>query len=130
MAVTIGGTTGITIPATATNQSGAVAWGRLNGVGGSTINASYNIASISRTGVGTYTVSFTNALADANYAVVISTSGDGTNAGNIVIPFNASMTTTNATTAPTSSGFVFSMANQTTSSTARDGQYISFAVFR
>jgi hypothetical protein len=108
----------------------AKSWVRFNGVSSVSIAASYNVSSITRTGTGTYTYSFSNALTDANYAVVASSSGDGSNAGNIIIPFNASMTTTNSTTAPTSSGFVFSTANQTTSSTARDGQYISIVVLR
>lgn len=34
-----------------------------------TINASYNVSSVTRTGTGTSTINFTNALIDANYAV-------------------------------------------------------------
>jgi len=80
MAVTISGTSGITIPATASNQSGAVAWANFNGTnssGSSTIRASYNISSITATGTGSYTVTFTNALVDANYCVVASLSSGG-----------------------------------------------------
>ena len=46
------------------------AWVNFNGMSGSvSIRTSYNISSVTRTGTGVYTVSFTNALADANYSM-------------------------------------------------------------
>ena len=49
-------------------QGSAKAWVNFNGANGS-IRASYNVSSVSRTATGQYTINFTNAFADANYAV-------------------------------------------------------------
>jgi hypothetical protein len=52
-------------------QSGLCkAWVNFNGTGTVAIRASYNVSSITDNGVGDYTVSFTTAMADANYSVV------------------------------------------------------------
>jgi hypothetical protein len=45
------------------------AWVNFNGSGVVAIRASYNVSSITDNGTGDYTVNFTTALADANYAV-------------------------------------------------------------
>lgn len=50
----------------------AKAWVNFNGTGTVAIRASGNVASITDGGTGTYTVNFTNALADANYSAVVS----------------------------------------------------------
>ena len=47
----------------------AKAWVNFNGTGTVAIRASYNVSSITDNGVGDYTVNFTTALADANYAI-------------------------------------------------------------
>jgi hypothetical protein len=73
-ATTIGGTT-------------AQAWGSYAFVGvGSvpTVRKSYNITSITRNSTGNYTFTFTNALADANYAVSITGNQNATaNSGSL-----------------------------------------------
>lgn len=46
----------------------AKAWVNFNGTGVVAIRAQYNVSSITDNGVGDYTVNFTSALADANYA--------------------------------------------------------------
>ena len=46
----------------------AKAWVNFNGTGTVAIRASYNVLSITDNGVGDYTINFTNALPDANYA--------------------------------------------------------------
>ena len=52
-------------------MSGAAkAWVNFNGTGTVAIRASFNVTSITDNGTGDYTVNFTNALEDANYAVV------------------------------------------------------------
>lgn len=52
-------------------MSGAAkAWVNFNGTGTVAIRASFNVTSITDNGTGDYTVNFTNAMADANYAVV------------------------------------------------------------
>jgi hypothetical protein len=57
-------------------QGCAKAWVTFNGTTTpGTINASYNVSSVSRDSTGVYTVSFTNALSDANYSVCMSSTG-------------------------------------------------------
>jgi hypothetical protein len=79
------GGTGLTAPGTSGNiltsngtawTSGvstgiAKAWVNFNGTGTVAIRASYNVSSITDNGTGDYTVNFTNALPDANYATNI-----------------------------------------------------------
>lgn len=56
----------------------ALAWVNFNGTGANlsnqTIRASFNVSSVFKNGTGSYTVNFTNALSDANYAANISSS--------------------------------------------------------
>jgi hypothetical protein len=47
----------------------AKAWVNFNGTGTVAIRAQFNVSSITDNGTGDYTVNFTSALADANYAV-------------------------------------------------------------
>jgi len=54
------------------------AWVNFNGTSTVAIRASFNVTSITDNGTGDYTVNFTNALPDANYAVAITASA-GTN---------------------------------------------------
>ena len=48
----------------------AKAWVNFNGTGVVAIRASFNVSSITDSGVGSYGVNFTNALSDANYSAV------------------------------------------------------------
>jgi hypothetical protein len=73
------------------NAQGAKAWVNFNGTGTVAIRASYNVSSITDNGTGDYTVNFTTALADANYAVELSS---GINAsGGLNAFFSGSFTT-------------------------------------
>jgi hypothetical protein len=45
------------------------AWVNFNGVSGATIRASGNVSSVARNGTGDYTVNFTTAMPDADYAM-------------------------------------------------------------
>lgn len=47
----------------------AKAWVNFNGTGTVAIRASFNVTSITDNGTGDYTVNFTTAMSDANYAV-------------------------------------------------------------
>jgi hypothetical protein len=49
----------------------AKAWVNFNGTGTVAIKASGNVSSITDNGVGDYTINFTNAMVDANYAVAL-----------------------------------------------------------
>ena len=52
------------------------AWVNFNGTGTVAIRASYNVSSITDNGVGDYTVNFTTALADQNYATQFTVRND------------------------------------------------------
>ncbi len=60
------------------------AWVNFNGTGTVAIRASGNVSSITDNGTGDYTINFTNAMPDANYALTGS-SGDGANANQMLI---------------------------------------------
>lgn len=51
------------------------AWVNFDGSGVVAIRAQFNVSSITDNGTGDYTVNFTNALADANYSFVATSSG-------------------------------------------------------
>jgi hypothetical protein len=57
----------------------ARAWVNFNGTGTVAIRASGNVSSITDNGTGDYTVNFTTAMADANYAVVANGGSASTN---------------------------------------------------
>ena len=63
---------------------GVRAWVNFNGTGTPAIRASGNVSSITDNGTGDYTVNFTTALADANYAA--SVTGDIDGVGDFAIP--------------------------------------------
>jgi hypothetical protein len=72
---------------TATNATGDApiyacrAWVKFDGVTGPTTRGSGNVSSVTRTATGKYTINFTTAMPDANYAVQVTPSPD-TNAYN------------------------------------------------
>ena len=53
------------------------AWVNFNGTGTPAIRAAYNVTSITDNGTGDYTLNFTTALPDANYAVAGSLTRSG-----------------------------------------------------
>ncbi len=56
------------VPSETVINGSAKAWVNFNGTGTVAIRASFNVSSITDGGVGIYTINFTNALADTNYA--------------------------------------------------------------
>jgi len=96
------------------------AWVNFVGSSGS-INASFNVSSVTRNGTGDYTLNFTSSLADANYSGVI-TSG------------NASQSGAYAANAPwaaaTSSAFRIGITTVTTTPQLVDAPVVNVAVFR
>lgn len=100
---------------------GCRAWVNFNGTGTVAIRASGNVTSITDNGTGNYTVNFTNAMPDANYATVGITEGTtGTNTTNLSV-------FTDVTSQTTASVRVTSINN---SNTAVDRSCISVSVFR
>jgi hypothetical protein len=57
----------------------AKAWVSFNGNGSTSIRASYNVSSVTYNSAGNYTVNFTNAFADTNYAPASCGSSYGAN---------------------------------------------------
>ena len=57
------------------NSNTCRAWVNFNGTGTIAINADFNVTSLTDNGTGDYTVTFTNAMPDANYAVTGSSIG-------------------------------------------------------
>lgn len=57
------------VPVGTVVDGSAKAWVNFNGTGTVAIRASFNVSSITDNGAGDYTLNFTSALADANYAV-------------------------------------------------------------
>jgi len=74
------------------------AWVNFNGTGTVSIRASGNVSSITDNGTGNYTVNFTTALADANYAVC-SHAGNTTALSGIYIVSGGEFSATPTTTA-------------------------------
>ena len=59
------------VPTNTVVDGSAKAWVNFNGTGTVAIRASFNVSSITDNGVGDYTVNFTNAMSNADYAALI-----------------------------------------------------------
>jgi len=95
---------------------GCRAWVNFNGTGTVAIRASGNVTSITDNGVGTYTVNFTTAMTDANYAPITNSAAVGS--VNFQTPLAGTVTTTS---------FDLYTSNGTT---ATDSSIVVAAVFR
>ncbi len=82
-------------PVTLTGQYAAKAWVNFNGTGTVAIRESGNVSSITDNGTGDYTVNFTTALTDANYAALSTIEADSVPDRRYMAPlkFNARTTT-------------------------------------
>ena len=74
---------------------GCRAWVNFNGTGTVAIRASGNVTSITDNGTGAYTVNFTNAFPDANYAAV-AFAGNGSTAQTTGTSYSGAAPTTSA----------------------------------
>jgi len=82
-----GGVT-ITNSAPAVTAGEAKAWVTFGGGSGNTagtVYASYNVSSVTQSSTGNYTIAFTNALTDANYAAVSNGTWDNTSSANVAL---------------------------------------------
>ena len=63
-------------------NTNAQAWVQFTGAsGGATINASYNVSSVTRTSTGVYTITFTNAMSSIYYCAAVAVGNGGVNTG-------------------------------------------------
>jgi hypothetical protein len=96
------------------------AWVNFDGTGTVAIRASGNVSSITDNGVGLYTVNFTTAMPDTNYATLGSTN-DSAN--------NASLFMSDASPAPTVSAVAVRCVNSA-AGTGQDPSLMSISIFR
>jgi hypothetical protein len=73
----------------------AKTWVNFNG-GTAAIRSSYNVSSVTRNSNGNYTIAYTNALADANYAILVTPYDISSSSTNGLSTHLSSTTTTNA----------------------------------
>jgi hypothetical protein len=138
MAVTIDGSAN-TITATA-NPSAALstatgsapsysarAWVSFNGTGTVAIRAGGNVSSITDNGVGNYTINFTVAMVDAEYATAVNT--QGANTSNIVGEWGLYSSATATQLSPTASSFQMTTWNSALSGLA-DTAYVMVHIIR
>jgi len=99
---------------------GCRAWVNFNGTGTVAIRASGNVSSITDNNTGDYTVNFTTAMPDANYAAQV-TAGDGSAATATIAqgPFLTAPTVSNWRFVTTSSSFA-----------GKDSTYVNASFFR
>ena len=95
------------------------AWVNFNGTGVVAIRANFNVYLITDNGTGDYTINFTNAMVDANYAINV-----GAKRGSL----NESLHGSQSTTAPTT-GSCRIIVGQGSFAT-RDGDFVNVAIFR
>jgi hypothetical protein len=120
-----------TSPPTINNSAGTAigtfcrAWVNFNGTGTVAIRASFNVTSITDNNTGDYTVNFTTAMSDANYAFTVG-STNGTS-GSIHNYIGQKAGTTRTTTAITLNCITAIAIN---SATILDASSVEIAVFR
>lgn len=121
MGMTINGTSGLVFPDSTTMATGSQAvraWVNFNGTGTVAIRASYNVTSITDNGTGDYTVNFTTAMPDANYATT-ALSWSSSSSGYLIYGKEGVLPTTSAVRVTTSSTSVFG-----------DSSVVNIAIFR
>ena len=105
-------------------NTNSMAWVNFTGITTTTIKASYNVSSVTRNGTGDYTVAFTTAMTDANYATVF---GDfGANGNPDALPF---ISAANLATYKIAASVRF-LTNIASSQVVADSGSVSMVVFR
>ena len=103
---------------------GCRAWVNFNGTGTPAIRASGNVSSITDNGTGDYTVNFTTAMPDANYAVIASVSTDNSNNA---VSINT-QSTQGSVSAPTTTAVRMQIARAAVGYV--DSEYVNVSIFR
>jgi hypothetical protein len=108
-------------------KGSAKAWVAFNGVTTTSIQASYNVSSVTRNATGDYTVNYTNAFSDTNYCVLSSGPPNTSGAtGGLGLVLKSNGPTSSPTTKTTSaSQFIFAGLSNTV-----DAVSLFVAVFR
>jgi hypothetical protein len=110
---------------------GCRAWvnfdGTTNTGGFCTIRASGNVTSVADNAAGLYTINFTNAMPDANYAVACS-GGLGSSSSNLVFGVNTGTSSTDPATLKTTTQV--QVRNRTSNNTSADASECYFSIFR
>ena len=101
----------------------AKAWVNFNGTGTVAIRSSFNVSSITDNGTGDYTINFTTAMPNANYAVI---TGPSARAG---LDRNSMPTFYTAGTAATTSSYRIRNSNVTEAATMHDAEIFYIAFF-
>ena len=103
------------------------AWVNFNGTGTVAIRASGNVSSITDNGTGDYTVNFTTAMPDANYAMSFGSRVGSGVYGSLQVTFGQQPTATNS--APTTTSVRINCLVQGITN-GTDGDYILLNFFR
>jgi hypothetical protein len=101
------------------------AWVNFNGTGTVAIRASGNVSSITDNGTGDFTVNFTNAMPDANYATTVTCASDAD--GFLLLPAVNSRSGASSNPTTTAQRIFTRVSGQNTD---RDSTYINVAVHR
>ena len=112
------------VPSETVINGSAKAWVNFNGTGTVAIRASFNVSSITDNGTGNYTVNFTTAFADANYAFSFAS-----NNYNTIFPRGLGL----FTSIPTVNSITVKQAYTLTFGSAQsfeDTDYLAVAIFR
>jgi hypothetical protein len=96
------------------------AWVNFNGTGTVAIRGSFNVSSITDNGTGDYTVNFTTAMPDVNYATLL----------DAITVFNGTAGAYTSTGYSTGSVRIALYGSVNSGGTAYDGSIVSVAVFR
>lgn len=104
----------------------AKAWVNFNGTGTVAIRAAFNVSSITDNGVGIYTVNFTNAMPDTNYASFASalSTSDRTGGGYPVGAYNTD--TANAVKSTSANRIIFVQNNDLAIVDVNQANYAAF----
>jgi hypothetical protein len=113
--------TAVILQDSSSNSNTCRAWVNFNGTSTVAIRADFNVTSITDNGTGDYTVNFSVAMPDANYAQAINAGVSGATLGLDVGNL--------AAIAPTTSAFRFCLRNSS-SGAAIDTTYASVSIFR
>jgi hypothetical protein len=106
---------------------GARAWVNFNGTGTVAIRASGNVSSITDNGTGEYTVNFTTAMSDTNYAINVN-ANMSYGAALITSPSLNTQGGGGSELAPSTTSFRFYIA--LTNTVAFDPKYVNVSIFR